>query len=187
MPSNTNQEPLPPQDEEEYGSVTSSQDVLVEPLSTLTINEKPKPKPRPNRRRIGFYTSLCSDLTEAEKGNVTITEESGDKAEKDKKLKKGQKKPRKEKHLRGSQYYSALAAEIANMNAGEPDESQQERKEMKRKNPARRELVPPESAKKQDVNKTAKQIKKDSNDSSMSDEEPPKWMEKVVSKVISFF
>ena len=158
----------------------------MEPLSTLTINEKPKPKPRPNRRRVGFYTSLCSDLAEVEKVNVTINQ-GVDKREKDKKFKKDEKKPKKEKHLRGSKYYSALAADIANMNSEEPDESHQERKEMKRKNPARQELVLLESAKKQNVKDGWKQVKKDSNDGSMSDEEPPKWLEKVVSKVIKFF
>lgn len=151
-------------------------------MSSLKINEKPKPKPRPNRGRIGFYTSLCSDLTELEKADGGIPEGSGDKpAHKDKSLKK--EKPKKEKRLRGSKYYSALAKDIANMKLEEPDdESQQERTEMKRKNQARRkELVSPESPKKQNVEEGVKPVKKDS-----SDEEPPKWFEKVVSKVISF-
>ena len=178
LPSNVNQDQQLEPEEEKIPPGNVSPYVLVEQMSSLKINEKPKPKPRPNRGRIGFYTSLCSDLTEMEKADGGIPEGKGDKpAHKDKSLKK--EKPKKEKRLRGSKYYSALAKDISNMKLEEPDdESQQERKEMKRKNQARRkELVSPESPKKQNVEEGVKDS---------SDEEPPKWFEKVVSKVISF-
>ncbi|CAB4015429.1 ---NA--- [Paramuricea clavata] len=153
-------------------STNRSPNVLVEPLSSLTINEKPTPKPRPHRRRIGFYTSLCSDIVESEKGEDS--QSSG----------KAKKKPKKEKSLRGSKYYASLADDIAAMKLGQPDESQKERKEMKRRNPSRTNEVPAhELAKKQNMDEGVKQVERDLSGVSLSDEEPPKWFDKVVDKM----
>lgn len=156
--------------EDSAASTSRSPNVLVEPLSSLTINEKPTPKPRPNRRQIGFYTSLCSDIVESEKDSQS----SG----------KAKKKPKKEKSLRGSKYYASLADDIAAMKLGQPDQSQKERKEMKRRNPSRKNEMPAhELAKKQNMDEGVEQVERDLSGVSHSDEEPPKWFEKVVDKV----
>ena len=136
---------------------------LVQPLSSMTINEKPTPKPRPNRKRIGFYTSLCSDISDVEKGKCASNEP------------RKNSKPKKEKRARGSKYYTSLADEIATMKL------QQEEEEMRRNAESRKnDKAAREPTRKQNVEE---KVEKDSDEASLSDEEPPKWFNKVVTKV----
>ena len=161
---------------EETAFGTRDPNALVGPLSSMTLNEKPTPKPRPNRKRVGFYTSLCSDIADFERGEER---EVGGKAKHGSRVKKESTKPKKEKRLRGSKYYASLADDIVAMKL------QQEESEMKRHTPSRendtaeRELTKTRNVKREEV-----QLDEiDVSEASLSDEEPPKWFHKVVTKV----
>ena len=164
--SNAAQEPSADRDTESVSSVP-----LIKPMSTLTINEKPTPKPRPSRKHVGFYTSLCSSsLGDVETDSTVSTSTEGSLADSERKIDpKVQRTAKREPKLRGSKYYSALAEDIVSMtlDAQMDGVRQAERKETKRKAPARKAV-----SKKQHV-----------DDRVEFDDVPPKWFNKVVSEV----
>lgn len=147
---------------------------MAEPIPSLTINEKPTPKPRPSRRRAGFYTSLCSDINDFEiyETSTAVSDNPQSAFKKDANVKK---KPKKVKVVQGkssSKYYASLAEDIASMKL----EQVEQQKEVKQKNDA-------SVTKKQSVANGMKQVEKDLGSVPLSDEEPPKWFEKVLVKV----
>ena len=146
--------------------------------SNLTVNEKPTPKPRPSRKRMGFYTTLCTDMPNGEIKSDDENYNSG---------KKEGKKQKKSRRLHGSKYYAALANEIANMNIdmGQVELDKQEEREIRRKKCSNKKETAPEEdlEKKENVEEQVQKVEQGLSGMSLSDEEPPKWFNKVVLQV----
>ncbi|XP_028392942.1 next to BRCA1 gene 1 protein-like [Dendronephthya gigantea] len=123
--------PVKPSDNTD--SAAGNPTALVEPLSGMTLGDKPTPKPRPNRKRAGFYTSLCSDISDIQLERSLMTPGQGNQGNAGLRNRQEQKKHRKRNAHQERRNNASSACEIpesgnASANKVEPRKTKKEKK-----------------------------------------------------------